>query len=181
MSIGDPVQHAFAPVYGKPCWKAQKGYSSFLTFEVGEPRLEIGEPRESLYVTPRGQRWKIPRRRIFLHGEWHLWIYRCAWSISLNGKQLAHSESSDVGITRAVAVLDGEALTRVAVSADARTEFDFDLGGVLQTWPDDADGEQWMLFEPSGYVLTMRADGRYSHHPRSQPDSDEDWRPVVGS
>lgn len=42
-----------------------------------------------------------------------------------------------------------------------RTIWEFDLGATLQTKPYNRKGEQWMLYEPEGKVLTLRADKHY--------------------
>jgi hypothetical protein len=39
--------------------------------------------------------------------------------------------------------------------------FEFDLGGRLETRPRDRKSEQWLLYTPSGKVLTLRADKRF--------------------
>lgn len=59
--------------------------------------------------------------------------------------------------------LDGQKLVKVVVSKRARTEFTFDLGGILETRPYDRTSPQWMLFEPGGKVLTLLASGRYRY------------------
>lgn len=176
----DAVSTAFQPLYGRPCWQAKRGYSSFLTFEFGEPRLDIHEPKQLPYdLTPK-KRMPIERRPVAVHGQWLLWIYCCAWSIRLHGSQIAHSESAEWRIDRAIGALDGQALTRVTVDPlSAKTCFEFDLGGVLHTWPNDERGEQWLLYEPSGYALAIRADGQYAHQPADAAPAEEEWRPLL--
>ena len=50
--------------------------------------------------------------------------------------QLAHHESDDVTIERALHLLNGQAITAVNVSpADGSTKFTFDLGCVMTTTP----------------------------------------------
>jgi hypothetical protein len=44
-----------------------------------------------------------------------------------------------------------------------RTVFEFDLGGTLETKPYDRTSEQWLLYEPNGNVLAVRADRQYSY------------------
>ncbi len=179
-SIGNPISQAFEQIYGKPCWQAKQGHSSFLTFDFGDPILEIREPRElGYYLTP-NKRSKFLRRSVTVRGQWHLWIYFCDWSLHLNGKQIARSYSADWRIERAVGALNGQALTRVSVDPDhANFIFEFDLGGVLKTWPDEDKGrDQWMLYEPSGYVLTVRGDGHYSHQLGNSPPAQTEWRPL---
>jgi hypothetical protein len=67
----------------------------------------------------------------------------------------------------------------VVDAADGSTRFDFDLDCVLDTWPDHAgygaETEQWYLFQPSGLVLTVRDDGRYSNVPGDEAQQEEAW------
>ncbi|HLB47568.1 MAG TPA: hypothetical protein VJL59_11235 [Anaerolineales bacterium] len=87
--------------------------------------------------------------------------------------------SKDRRIDQALAELDGQALTSVRVDpSNSRSLFEFDVGGLLQTWPYNRDGEQRLLYEPSGYVLVVRADGTYSHYPGDIPPDQEQWLPL---
>lgn len=157
---------SFRPLYGKPCWNARLGYGSSVTLEFGEPHLEIREPRRpNPSRSPAVQRL-LARRRVFIHGEWHLWVYCCNWVVTPIGQRVGESTSAR-RMEEAMRELDGQAL--VQVDADLRRSrwyFEFDLGGRLETRPYGAaskyyegDNEQWLLYEPSGYVLTVRADG----------------------
>src|SRR5262249_16915476 len=134
------------------------------------------------YLTPKNKIRRV-QRGVTVRGQWHLWIYICYWSIRLDGKQIAHANSANWRIERAVGLLDGQTLTRVSVNpGDASSVFEFDLGGELHTWPwsDDRENEQWHLFEPSGYVLTVRGDGRYCHSPGNTPPDQEQWHSLSG-
>jgi hypothetical protein len=177
---------------------AQRGFASFLTFEFGEPHLRIYRVREApahpdVAAPDITVRW--PHRPVHVHGDWHLWIYRCAWSIDREGTPLAGNESSDEQIDRAMQIVNGQALMRVEVNpTDARSRFTFDLGATLTTCPHpathgllgefesersaDHGDEQWMLYEPSGYVLTVRADGCYQHVPGNEPPDGTAWIPL---
>lgn len=119
---------AFGRVYGEPSWLVRRGHGSFVTFEFGEPRLEVGEPELRLYVFSPKVRDRVAKRLVAVHGAWHLWIYCCAWRLTHRGRPLARSESRPQRIDSALAVLDGQALVSVSVDADARTTFTFDLG-----------------------------------------------------
>jgi frataxin-like iron-binding protein CyaY len=59
-----------------------------------------------------------------------------------------------------------------------RSYFEFDLGGRLETKPYDRTSEQWLLYEPNGNVLTVRADKRYSYGPGDRQPSRESWLAV---
>jgi hypothetical protein len=171
----------FQPLLGLHAWGVQHGYGSFVTMEFGEPELKI--ITRLMPTELEGEPSRIKSRSTQTGGQWHLWIYCCDWSISLNGIQMAHSESEDVQINRAVDVLDGQILTKVSVTGLAHTKFEFDLGGVLTTWPsptdsyDGEDVEQWYLYEPNKHVLALRSDGYVSLDPGSRTEEEHDWFP----
>ncbi len=166
------IVQAFEPILGIPAWQVRQGDISFLTLEFGEPRLEIIEPNEQ-----RRRRSRI----VTIRGDWHLWIYCCGWDIAQNGKRLAHWESENEAIAKATAQLDGQCLEKLWMEpGTVITHFEFDLGGELRTHPFDVDRpyEQWMLYEPSGDVLSVRSDNRFSHGPGDAPPDEERWLPI---
>jgi hypothetical protein len=177
----NPLLSAFSPILGLPSWLVAKGHGSFVTLQFGEPQLVIREPRmQPLFID--GGPSRARTRFVHIRGQWHLWIYCCEWSLTLNGVQIAHCESDDVTIARALRVLNGQALTSVeSSSADGSSTFAFDLGCVLRTHPapkgtySEKPVEQWMLFQPSGDVLTVRGDGQYLVRDGRQPNDDNGW------
>jgi len=137
--------------------------------EYGEPHVDVREPRPWPLRIP-GAPAKALRRSPFVRGEWHLWIYCCEWSLLLDDIQLAHNESSNVTMYRALRVLDGQVLQAVDIEpADGRTRFTFDLGCSLLTYPAppgvfDDPAKQWMLYSYSDaglVVLSVYGDGTY--------------------
>lgn len=179
MTIDELIQNTFGPIYGKPCWQASAGHVGFLRFDFGMPLLKIGDVRQRTYFLSSRERGKTARRDFYVQGEWHLWVYCCDWAISLNGKRIARSESADKRIDRTVGLLDGQILTNVSIDPrNGRSVFEFYLGGILSTWPYDNNSEQWMLFEPSRYVLTVRADGWYHHDLGNTLPDQEHWQPL---
>lgn len=171
------IASAFAPILGRPAWQVKQGHGSFLTLEFGEPRLEIDETKEL-----RGCRYRI----VTIRGDWHLWIYCCNWNIFQDGKRLAHSESDNQTIKKATNQLDGQYLERLSMEpGTVATRFEFDLGGVLSTLPyeddDDMPDEQWMLFEPSGDVVSIRSGNRFSHQSGDTLPNEVQWLPLLHS
>ncbi len=167
------IADAFGPILGSPAWQVEKGYASFLTLEFGEPYLEIHESESPKFRN---------RRFVMVRGEWHLWIYCCGWELTQDGERLAHYEAEDEAIKQAAARLDGQCLERVWLEpGTVITHFEFDLGAVLTTYPfdDDPEREQWMMFEPSGDCLTVRADNRYCHGPGDIPPGEQRWLPLL--
>jgi len=180
----DPIGSVFAPVIGLPAWRVQKGHGSFLTFEFGTPHLYIREPREpiaELSTQDSPMRRQLRRRLVVPHGDWHLWIQCCHWRCSENGIAQSMDESSDAEIIAAAKSMDGQRLISIVTDpAAGRSRFQFDLGATLETWPydDDRNHKQWLLFTPSKYVLSYRADGHYSWAAKDQPADEARWLPL---
>lgn len=112
------------PMLGLPAWGVKQGHGSFLTFEFGEPKLEVSERlRDERTI-----------RDAYKHGQWHLWIYCCHWRAFQDGTELAWSEDADREIARATATLNGQKLLSISVAPqEGRSTFVFDLGGSLET------------------------------------------------
>ncbi|HEX3600408.1 MAG TPA: hypothetical protein VHU84_09720 [Lacipirellulaceae bacterium] len=163
----------FSPLINLPCWGVQQGYGSFVTMEFGQPHQVVYDVR-----TPKTGPVGNPHRVVAIRGEWHLWIYCCNWRMKYLEETLATSESSDDVIAIACSRLDGQLFTGFQSQPDeGQSQFAFDLGGVLETWPDDDEVlEQWMLYCPDGNVFTFRSDGQVNFKPgRGEGSGDETW------
>jgi hypothetical protein len=175
----DPVfEDVFGKIYGQPCWRVSPGHGSFLTLEFGEPHLEVSEPEPANPKYSAKMNRSLASRRVFIHGDWHLWIYCCDWKVTDRGKFVGKN-TSPASYERAAGFLDGQKLLRVEILArPCRSVFEFDLGARLETRPYDRHSEQWMFFDRAAHkVLTLRADGFYSYH-RSDQGGSEKWKPV---
>ncbi len=179
MSIIDDV---FQPIYGKPCWEVKQGYGAFVTFEFGEPHLHIQEPHRPSDEAPASVRRNAARRFVFVHGDWHLWVYLADWRISLRGQELANQASTRRVIRKATGEPDGQELVQVRVTDALVSRFDFELGDKLEVIPNQerygVSRDLWLLYEPSGYVFTLRSDGQYCHMPGETPPEEEIWHPL---
>jgi len=155
------IEGIFSELYGIPCWNVRQGHGSFVTFEFGTPRLEIGKVVPRKPDDPRS----YASRLVYPRGDWHLWIYCCGWRMAQDGNILAANESTRECIAGACHVLNGQALDAFTCNpARGTSRFSFDLGGKLNTGPyDDELLEQWMLHCPDGSVLIYRSDGALSH------------------
>jgi hypothetical protein len=159
------------PMLGLPAWSVKQGHGSFLTFEFGDPRLE---------VTERSWPQKGSRRSAYLRGQWRLWIYCCHWRALQYGIQVAWSEDTDQLIGRATATFDAQKLVGVRVAPDdGCSTFTFDRGGALETWPygDDPKDKQWMILTNTE-AFVYRADGHYACGPNSIPPAFQRWSPL---
>jgi hypothetical protein len=177
----NPIGCVFADVIDKPAWNVRKGHGSFLTFEFGEPRLEIGKPMK---IEPQSERLpkSLRRRPVAVRGEWHLWIYCCHWQATYEGELVGHSGSPRSEVEAAAHMFNGQALASMTVDpAKGASQFVFDLGGILKTVPyrTGDDEESWMLFTPDGRVLVYRSDGHFSLHARDADPRKAVWLPLT--
>jgi hypothetical protein len=179
MPTAQIFERMFRGIYGKPCWNVKPGLGSFLTLEFGLPHLEVREPIvASKSASPKVQRL-LARRNVFVHGEWHLWIYCCNWEVLTKDKRIADS-STKARIRLAADVLDGQKLVRFSLDPKSvQCAFKFDLGATLRTVPYDKDSEQWSLYTPKQRVLTLFADRRYRCVHSDLPGDQGAWKPVL--
>ena len=118
----------------------------------------------------------LARRQVTLRGEWHLWIYCCEWCV-FSCRKIVGDSSSSCAIRKAIDHLDSQALVQASFSyRGCRSVFEFDLGARLITKPCDTDSEQWMLYEPTGKVLTLRGTDMFTHQPGDTPPDVAVWR-----
>jgi hypothetical protein len=130
-----------------------------------------------------------------LRGDWHLWIHNCFWRLLWNGEEALFCEDDREDMRPILNAMSGAQLESVGISGtDRSTRFTFDLGWVLETspyesaisvhrlgreittrWGDEAT-EQWMLFEPSGMVLSLDNYGTVGYERR---DASTDSAPTA--
>ena len=159
------IDKSFQPLYGQPCWGLHYQRQLNLSMNFGNPSLRIREPFHTNAKSDIG-RQMAARRCVTVSGEWWLWIYCCYWKLTSDGLPLATGSSSIRKIDRAMAQLDGQALVSVTVEPETgATRFVFDLGCVLhcRRFERDSDAELWMLYKPTGYVLSVHGNGAASH------------------
>lgn len=153
-----------------------------MTLEFGEPHLHIQEPREVPAGASERVRKLLSRRHVIVRGQWHLWIYCCAWEVYTGDTLIGDSDlegSTKERIELGAAELNGQRLMRVDLDPGHGTSvFHFDLGSRLETRPYE-HSKQWMLYRPDGTVLSYRADGWYSLHRSDCPPDEYEWHPLV--
>lgn len=181
----DPIfERIFRSVYGKPCWGVKDGVGSAITFEFGEPHLEIREPTQAPRKSSRRVRELLASRSVHVHGQWHLWIWMCSWEIFQTGERVGSSRTRKKSMDRVVYSLNGQKLIRFSINRHGdECRFEFDLGGVLVTHAytksrPDRESDHWILFLPPRGVLTLRNDRTFSFHRSNRPAGAGDWKPV---
>ena len=156
---------SFQQLYGKPCWGLRYDRQLNLSMNFGIPSLDIREPFMTDSTSEIVQQMAA-LRRVTVRGEWFLWIYCCYWSLTSGEHQLATGSSSYRRIERAVSQFEGQKLVSVTMDPDTcATRFTFDLGCILRCrrFEPDSKQELWMLYKPSGYVLSVCGEGHIDH------------------
>lgn len=174
----DAISKTFNQLYGKPCWGIEWDRQLNLSLSFGDPILHVREPFESTSKLPK-IRELSSRRRVTVKGAWWLWVFCSYWKISFDSVSAASSSSSYLQKSKAMSKLQGQILEQVCINPrSGATRFEFDLGGVLEVrrFERDSKDDLWILYKPSGYVLTIRGDGQYSHMHKS--NMKEKWRPL---
>ena len=89
-----------------------------------------------------------------------------AWSFRLNARA---SEATPIVVNDVMYLPAGTRVVAVEPETGA-TRFVFDLGCVLhcRRFERDTDAELWMLYKPSGYVLSVHGNGTFSHQRGSE-------------
>ena len=170
--VASPLDTFVSPILGFAAWGVKQGHGSFLTFEFGEPKLEVVERQSD---------GKGLSRSAYVYGQWHLWIYCCHWRALQGGTQLASSEDENDLIYRAAAGLNGQKLLSVAVDpTQGRSTFSFDLGGSLETWPygNEPAEKQWII-QTDTEAFAYRSDGLYSREPSNMTPKQQRWLPLL--
>ncbi len=171
------IDRAFRKIADLPCWGLSVGSATSLTFEFGEPRLIIREPLEAPRASLRIRK-RLARRHVKVAGQFFLWIYECHWAVFDRGKPSGGSGSRR-SMQRAADILAGQKLIDISISRrGTRTVFSFDLGAELHVRPIRRDSEMWMLFEPTGKVLSLRADRTYAYHRDTLAPEKVVWNPL---
>jgi hypothetical protein len=155
--LGD-AESIFEPLVHLECWNVRRGVGSFITFEFGEPRLEIREPKAKSRMTNDPLAVAHSRRLVTVVGRYHFWVQYCDWVLSSDGLKLASSSSSEYQIEQSLARIDGQKLLHVRLDAASGTfEMKFDLGAILAISPgrEFLEDDQWSLFLQDGTVYSL--------------------------
>lgn len=139
------VQVKINPLLGQRAWGVSLGVGSFLTLEFGKP-LPLRENQRP-------------------HGEWHLWIYYCAWRLEKEDKILSASEDDRYKIEAAVQHLEGLSLQSIELFPPAGDAvFMFEQQIVLRVFAIYSEEyEHWLLYEPDGNVLSVGPGSDWSY------------------
>ncbi|MBE9116181.1 hypothetical protein IQ249_09765 [Lusitaniella coriacea LEGE 07157] len=145
------IRKKINPLLGKQAWNVSLGHGSFITLEFGRPCL----PAESSAK---------------IHGEWHLWVYCCAWRLEKENRVIAASEDPRSKLEEAVKNLEGLVIQSINLLNPALdTVFIFEQQIVLRLFSiHSQDYEHWMLFTPDENVLTIGPGTDWSYESRTE-------------
>jgi hypothetical protein len=132
-------------ILGQKAWRVALGQGSFLTMEFGQP-IPPAKPNGTI------------------HGEWHLWLYGCAWRLEQGERVITASQDDRSKIETAIQCMEGQALQTFEVQTaalDAVVTFENDI--VLRLFSNETEEmDSWMLFTPDK-VITVSPAGQWSY------------------
>lgn len=155
----ESAKNLFQKILDTKPTRVKLGHGSFITFDFGRDIPEEIKTRNGL------------KTRYF--GEWHLWVYMCAWRIDINKKPCAGSEDSREKIENCLAELVQRELNEVIIlnnAFDAKLVFgkDKDIELYLFSFYTE-ERKQWMLFTPEKKVFTAGPGNEWSYHDSDKP------------
>jgi hypothetical protein len=162
---GPIINISFEPLYRQPCWGLEFGGYTNLSMNFGQPSLRFREPYQTR-AKSQTVREMAASRRVTVRGQWWLWFYYCRWRLISDGQTLVTDASSFRKIGAAIRRLEGQKLVEMLLKpATGATQLKFDLGFELHVrrLDPESDAEIWMLYKPSGYVLSVYGNGTFSH------------------
>jgi hypothetical protein len=144
------LQAKVNPLLGQKTWGVSLGFGSFITLEFGQP------------LPPSNEHKKI-------HGEWHLWLYNCAWRLEEEDRILAASGDERDKIETAIHRLDNLTLQSIDLLPPAwDAVFTFEHQILLRLFAMySQDYESWFLYTPDGKVLSVCSGGYWSYESTS--------------
>lgn len=143
MSKGtDLAKQLFSEIIGMKMTRSKLGYGSFITMDWGKDKVEEFKTKHGI------------EKQIF--GEWHLWIYMCAWRLEKNGEPVIGSGDEKKAIESKIPLLTGKKLIQAQVINDSfDVFFDFEEGYRLLLFSFEIeDSEQWLFFTQNEKVFT---------------------------
>jgi hypothetical protein len=148
------IKAKMAPLIGQKAWGVSLGLESIITLEFGKP------------VPPNKTSKKT-------HGEWHFWVYMCAWRLEKNNKFIVGSGADRSELEKVVQMMEGMSIDSIEilpVAGDTIIYFEEEL--VLRIFSVySSEDELWMLFTPDGNVLYIGPGTNWYYEPA---DSVED-------
>lgn len=105
------------------------------------------------------------KESLYTQGEWHFWIYMCAWRIDQNEEPLIGANDDRKDIVKKLKFLENKKLLDVSIlNAAFDTLFVFENRISLHLFSfNTLEDEQWMLFTPDKKVFTAGPGKNWSY------------------
>jgi len=154
------TSEVFAPLIGQLIWQVRLGFGTFMTAEFGQPHLRVREPMPARRTTTDVDRRILARRRVFVTGDWHLWIQNGEWSVAT--AHYTANASDNAPSAQCLGELEGQRLQSADKGgADKLLVLGFDLGGTLIVSPSlETPEDQWSLHRWDGGITSSDSSGQ---------------------
>ena len=157
MSNGQEVAKTlFQKIVGTKPTRVKQGHGSFITMDFGRDIQEQVKTRNGMVTK--------------CFGEWHLWIYMCAWRIDKEQIPSVGFEDTREKIATFLLELQNRTLTNVNIlnqAFDTRLVFG-DMEVHLFSFH-TTDQKQWMLFTPEKKVFVAGPKNSWSYNSSDAP------------
>lgn len=149
------AEDLFTQIIGKQARNIQLGHGSFVTMDFGKDVV--------LKEKVHGE------QKFYIQGEWHLWIYMCAWRLDKANQPLIGAADDRDLLQIHLKTLETKTILAASI---ANTAFDvvltFEDAFVLRLFSFGIlDHEQWMLFTPNRKVFTAGPGTTWSYEDSS--------------
>lgn len=137
--------------------RVKQGHGSFITFDFGRDVTRQVKTRNGIITSH--------------FGEWHLWVYMCAWRIDKTKIPVVGCEATREKISCFLSELQKRRLKEVNIlnqAFDAKLVFENNMELYLFSFYTQ-DQEQWMLFTPEKKVFTAGPGNQWSYDDAKKP------------
>jgi hypothetical protein len=155
------VQELFHPIIGEIAWCVARGHGSFLRLEFGQPHLSVREPIAAGAEASSKVRRELARRKVFVLGDFTLWLEYGDWSLHTTAGALDSNMSPSRLRDQCLRDLEGQKLLSVEKTGDDNSLLlTFDLGATLVIKPSRTIVDDvWSLHAWAGPIASYRPDG----------------------
>lgn len=136
------AEQLLSQIIGMRITRSKLGYGSFITMDWGNDIVEELKTKDGT------------EKQIF--GEWHLWVYMCAWRLEKSGDPIIGAGDERDIIQPKIPLLIGKKLLQAQVlnnSFDVILHFEQGYRLLLFSFEVE-DSEQWLFFTPNRKVFT---------------------------
>lgn len=116
-------------IIGQKVTRVTLGYGSFITIDLGT------------LIEKKG------KKNSYMVGQYHLWVYMCAWRIEKDSIPLVASSDSREKISNTLQIIAGATLINYVLNSSLDAQFTFDNNVNLILFNTNTqDEKQWMLY-----------------------------------